>query len=128
MDDVKRVYNALTLAAAIALGLAVVAAVHLVRQGDRCSVWTAVCQGSVATLVLLAVLVVWMVIGFERFFELFHGLFFEDGTWLFLYSDTLIRLFPLRFWQDAGLIVGGGVSLLSVVLLRVGVWRRWATC
>ncbi len=30
----------------------------------------------------------------------FHHLFFQGDTWLFLYSDTLIRLFPERFWQQ----------------------------
>jgi len=53
---------------------------------------------------------------FFSFFAAFHGLFFEGDSWLFLYSDTLIRLFPIRFWQDAILLaaviaLGGGVAL-----------------
>jgi len=53
---------------------------------------------------------------FDRFFVAFHGLFFEGDTWLFLFSDTLIRLFPIRFWQDAflwaaAIALGGGVAL-----------------
>jgi integral membrane protein (TIGR01906 family) len=53
---------------------------------------------------------------FMSFFVGFHSLFFEGDSWLFLYSDTLIRLFPLRFWQDAFLsaaiiALGGGVGL-----------------
>jgi len=53
---------------------------------------------------------------FWSLFEGFHSLFFEGDSWLFLYSDTLIRLFPLRFWQDAFLFaaviaLGGGVGL-----------------
>ena len=53
---------------------------------------------------------------FFQFFAGFHSLFFEGDTWLFLYSDTLIRLFPIRFWQDAFLwaaviALGGGVAL-----------------
>ena len=53
---------------------------------------------------------------FYTFFAAFHGLFFEGDSWLFLYSDTLIRLFPLRFWQDAFLwaaviALGGGIAL-----------------
>jgi uncharacterized membrane protein len=55
-------------------------------------------------------------LAFWQFFTLFHGLFFEGDSWLFLYSDTLIRLFPIRFWQDvflaAALITtGGGLGL-----------------
>lgn len=53
---------------------------------------------------------------FWAFFSGFHALFFEGDSWLFLYSDTLIRLFPLRFWQDAFLwaaviALGGGLAL-----------------
>jgi integral membrane protein (TIGR01906 family) len=53
---------------------------------------------------------------FFSFFAAFHSLFFEGDSWLFLYSDTLIRLFPIRFWQDAILLaaviaLGGGVAL-----------------
>jgi integral membrane protein (TIGR01906 family) len=53
---------------------------------------------------------------FWNFFAGFHSLFFEGDSWLFLYSDTLIRLFPIRFWQDAFLLaaliaLGSGVAL-----------------
>jgi len=53
---------------------------------------------------------------FWSFFEWFHSLFFEGDTWLFFYSDTLIRLFPIRFWQDAVITLavialGGGLGL-----------------
>ena len=53
---------------------------------------------------------------FDVFFVAFHSLFFEGDSWLFLFSDTLIRLFPIRFWQDAFLwaaviALGGGVAL-----------------
>jgi integral membrane protein (TIGR01906 family) len=53
---------------------------------------------------------------FWNFFAGFHSLFFEGDSWLFLFSDTLIRLFPIRFWQDAFLFaaviaLGGGVGL-----------------
>lgn len=53
---------------------------------------------------------------FWQFFTFFHSLFFTGDSWLFSYSDTLIRLFPIRFWEDAFLwaailALGGGVGL-----------------
>lgn len=53
---------------------------------------------------------------FWNFFSGFHTLFFEGDSWMFLYSDTLIRLFPLRFWQDAflwaaAIALAGGIGL-----------------
>jgi integral membrane protein (TIGR01906 family) len=64
---------------------------------------------------------------FWQFFTLFHEVFFEGDSWLFLYSDTLIRLFPIRFWQDALLAaaliaLGGGLSLA----VGLNPWSRLA--
>ena len=54
-----------------------------------------------------------------------HRLFFEGSTWIFPRSDTLIRLFPNRFWIDIGATL---VGLLVIDALAVGVagwiWRR----
>ena len=53
---------------------------------------------------------------FEQFFIFFHSIFVKGDSWLFEFSDTLIRLFPIRFWEDAFLWVailamGGGIGL-----------------
>lgn len=73
-------------------------------------------RGGWLTLILTALLAVMATINFWEFFAQFHYLFFEGDTWVFLYSDTLIRLFPMRLWQDAFLmegviVVGGGLAL-----------------
>ncbi len=52
---------------------------------------------------------------FWAFFEGFHKIFFEGDSWLFFYSDTLIRLFPIRFWQDAFLWA-------AIIALSGGAW------
>lgn len=51
-------------------------------------------------------------VNFWQFFTYFHELFFTGDSWLFNYSDTLIRLFPIRFWQDVFMFVLG-FALLS---------------
>jgi integral membrane protein (TIGR01906 family) len=60
---------------------------------------------------------------FEIFFIFFHSLFFKGDTWLFEFSDTLIRLFPIRFWEDAFLwaailALGGGAGLAFGIRAR----------
>ena len=67
-------------------------------------------------LVILGTLVLLMLISFDLVFTNFHAIFFKGDSWLFYYSDTLIRLFPLRFWQDAFGFAGvftlaGGLTL-----------------
>jgi integral membrane protein (TIGR01906 family) len=51
------------------------------------------------------------VFAWQFWFSTFHLFFFEPGSWLFSYSDTLIRLFPVEFWFDATLTI----SLLSLI-------------
>ncbi|NOY99095.1 MAG: TIGR01906 family membrane protein, partial [Chloroflexi bacterium] len=73
-------------------------------------------RGGWLTIGLTAIVAVIAAVSFWNFFAAFHALFFEGDTWLFLYSDTLIRLFPMRFWQDAFLlegviVLGGGLAL-----------------
>jgi integral membrane protein (TIGR01906 family) len=63
-------------------------------------------RGGWLTVGLVAVISIFAGISFWQFFTVFHELFFTGNSWQFLYSDTLIRLFPMRFWQDAFLFVG----------------------
>ena len=80
-------------------------------QGVKRAGWLLI--GLVITIGLFAGMAFW------QFFTLFHSLFFEGDSWLFLYSDTLIRLFPMRFWQDVFLSVAliclSGALILSII-------------
>jgi uncharacterized membrane protein len=55
-------------------------------------------------------------------FVAFHQVFFAAGTWTFEYSDTLIRLFPNRFWFDAALTIAGLTTGAGVLVSSVGGW------
>ena len=78
-----------------------------------------VCRGGWLTVGLVAVIGIIAGISFWQFFTVFHELFFTGDSWLFLYSDTLIRLFPMRFWQDAFLFAGG-LDVLGGLALGLG--------
>jgi hypothetical protein len=83
--------------------------------------WGALGRGSWTTVWVMGGLGLLVLLAFPVFFTGFHRIFFSGDTWLFLYSDTLIRLFPLQFWQDASL----GLALLTLAqaLAGIGVWR-----
>lgn len=55
---------------------------------------------------------------FRFFFVRFHLMFFEGTTWLFPSTDTLIQIFPEKFWFDASLLI---VLLTLVEAVVVGV-------
>lgn len=73
-------------------------------------------RGGKITVIALVVAMVFIGVSFNALFTGFHSIFFEGDSWLFFYSDTLIRLFPLRFWRDvfialAVLSLGAGALL-----------------
>jgi integral membrane protein (TIGR01906 family) len=123
MEDVKRVTKAALniwyVALAVLLGLGIWSRLghwdQAFRQGLMQGGWLMV--GLAVTIGLIVVIGIAINPNvFWNFFVGFHQLFFEGDSWLFLYSDTLIRLFPIRFWQDAFLLaaiiaLGGGIAL-----------------
>jgi integral membrane protein (TIGR01906 family) len=66
----------------------------------------ALSRGGWLTVGLIAALLVYLVINFNDLFITFHEIFFRSGTWVFRFSDSLIRLFPVIFWRDAFIWVG----------------------
>ena len=79
-----------------------------------------VLRGGWLTVGLIVAILLFVGIAFGMIFVLFHNIFFEAGTWTFYYSDTLIRLFPERFWRDTfiaiGLLAGGSGLALGLLL------------
>ena len=69
--------------------------------------------GALWTLGLLALLALGMVFAFGLVFTGFHQIFFDPNTWTFRFSDTFIRLYPQRFWQDVIMYVIGLTFLES---------------
>ncbi len=77
-----------------------------------------VSKGGWLTAGLLGTILFLSIVSFHSLFTNFHLIFFEGNSWLFLYSDTLIRLFPIRFWQDVFLFFG-------ITTLAAGILLGW---
>lgn len=69
-------------------------------------------RGGWLTVFLILGILLFVLLSFGVFFVYFHEVFFAPGTWTFYFSDTLIRLFPERFWRDIFLVIGS-LTLLS---------------
>jgi integral membrane protein (TIGR01906 family) len=116
MLDVKIVVNAAMGVLYASLALIVIAGVWARRTDWWESYRLALSRGGWVTVGLLVFLIVAIALSFNTVFVAFHQVFFEGDTWIFRYSDTLIRLFPVRFWRDAFVTVGvlalsGGLAL-----------------
>jgi integral membrane protein (TIGR01906 family) len=115
MVDVKGVTDAFFIAHPVALVLVLLGGWFTWRVGRdelaralRRGIWL---TGGLMLLVLLSSLV-----DFSSFFTRFHQLFFESGTWLFFEQDTLIQLYPLVFWRDTVLLLGGAILIEAVLV------------
>jgi integral membrane protein (TIGR01906 family) len=77
------------------------------RRGDGWSNFKkALSYGGWLTVGLITALLIYVVVNFNGIFVTFHEIFFASGTWVFRFSDSLIRLFPVVFWRDAFIWVG----------------------
>lgn len=83
----------------------------------------ALLRGGWLTILLLGSVIAFVLVSFGVIFVAFHEVFFAPGTWLFFHTDTLIRLFPERFWRDMFIYVGG-LSVLGALVLILALRRR----
>lgn len=117
MIDVKYVLGVAIPVGYVAIGVLILLGL-LAWKGDWWDYYRmALRNGGWLMIGILMVLVVMVAGLFDWFFTEFHDVFFSAGTWQFYTSDTLIRLFPERFWMDTFIIVGGIATLGGVVLI-----------
>jgi len=95
------------------------------RKNELKAFFNAVQRGAVATLMAIFTILLAVWLNFNWLFTKFHEVFFEGDSWLFYPSDHLIRLFPLRFWQDLFLFIGAVSVIISlVIILSARAYRR----
>jgi len=117
MVDVQRLFW-IILRAGMAAGVVVLGGVAalLARPQTRPQAAGALKSGALLTLALLVAVAALMLTSWEVFFTGFHELLFPPDTWTFPTSDTLIRLYPERFWMDVGMTMVGVVLAQAVLV------------
>jgi integral membrane protein (TIGR01906 family) len=114
MADVKRLAQS-SIVTWVILGVLIAGSGVLAYRQKWMRVWgNAVSLGGWIAIGLILLVFIFTLTSFDTLFTDFHHLFFTGDSWLFLYSDTLIRLFPIAFWQDAFIIVGIVAAIFSV--------------
>ena len=78
--------------------------------------------GAIATLAVAVLAVPVILLGFDDFFTGFHEVFFEGDTWRFSDTDTLIRLYPERFWEDVSTLAAAMTVVQALVLAPLAWW------
>jgi integral membrane protein (TIGR01906 family) len=129
MDDVKRLIHAVWYVLGIGLILCLILEVSLGMFADARIALETLKKGARNTLILVLLLILGVIVAFGVLFVGFHRVFFEGNTWLFLFSDTFIRLYPERFWRDTFVFLAliTAVASLVVYLLSNLFLRRMRT-
>jgi integral membrane protein (TIGR01906 family) len=92
----------------------------LIPRGTRPDGYAALFVGGLISTMLLLAAILFVLLSWRTFFITLHDVFFPPGTWTFDWSSTLIRIFPDRFWFDAGVLLVGGALVISVLVTWVG--------
>ena len=116
MLDVKNVVRGAMWVMTLSLIMVIISGFCMARNGDFNVFGEAVSWGGWLTVGLIVSVLIYLGLNFSSMFTNFHKIFFEGDTWLFRYSDTLIRLFPIKFWRDAFIWIAV-MSLLGGLLL-----------
>lgn len=132
MRDVKALMRALFRAneASLAFVLAYAGAAVLwsgERSSRQLAKQTLAAVGAGAT-AALAVGLLALALGFDRFWSLFHEIAFTNDFWrLDPARDRLIQMYPEAFWQEASLIAGGmALGAAAALAALAGGWL-WFT-
>jgi len=122
MEDVRALFVPLQWGALfVPLALAILA-VAFARTRLRTVVPRGLLVGALSTLGIALVAVPLILLGFDDFFTGFHEMLFEGKSWRFSNTDTLIRIYPERLWEDVSALAAG---LTVAQALLVGALAWW---
>ncbi len=122
MADVQAVFEWVLGVGKVAFILLMLVGWILWQHGEQRVIARAIQSGGIITSGSILFLALTAVFAWQSWFETFHLFFFKPGSWLFSYTDTLIRLFPETFWFDATLTLSI-VSLLAGLALAFIGWN-----
>ena len=122
MADVQAVFQSVSRVMQVTFILLILLGFVLWKTGEQKAFASAIQSGGLVTSGLILSIALLAVFGWEFWFNTFHLFFFKPGSWLFSYSDTLIRLFPVEFWFDATLTISA-FSLTGGLLLALIGWQ-----
>lgn len=87
-------------------------------------VWKLLIYSSVYTFLFFAVVSLIVFVSYEKAFEIFHNFFFGNTSWRFSKYDTLLRIYPMKFWFDGTIILAIIAIFINTFILSLGIILR----
>jgi integral membrane protein (TIGR01906 family) len=122
MADVRNVFQIVLRIWQASFLLLLLLGVVFVKSGERIAFASAIKQGGFASSAIILTVGLLAIFAWDTWFELFHRFLFVPGTWLFSYTDALIRLFPFQFWFDATVTLAT-IGFVGGLALAIAGWQ-----
>lgn len=122
MADVRNVFQVVLRVWQAAFILLILLGAVFLKTGEPVAFAAAIKQGGFVAAGIILTIGLLAVFAWDTWFALFHRFLFVPGSWLFSYTDTLIRLFPAQFWFDATIALSI-FSFVGGLALALGGWR-----
>ncbi len=119
MEDVK---NFLSVFFPIVYGATILSVLALIYLRDLRLVGKALIGASIFSFVLTVASAIFSVVNYDLAFELFHNYVFDPYSWRFSYRDTLLRIYPMKFWFDGTVFVIAGAGALCFLSFVAGLF------
>jgi integral membrane protein (TIGR01906 family) len=124
MGDVQSVFQTVYFTALIS-GCILALTLVLLARNNKARALRAVRVGSIADLILVAVLgTTALTVGFDKLFITFHELVFTNTFWLLPEDSSLIRLFPEDYFMGYFFVALAASVTLAVLLTLLSLHKR----
>lgn len=120
MADVQAVFQIILRIWQTAFILFLLLGIIFIQNGKWDAFASAIQWGGIVTAGIIFAIALLAIFAWQTWFDLFHRFLFVPGSWLFSYTDTLIRLFPIQFWFDATLTISVLAFVGGVLLALIG--------
>ncbi len=123
MKDVKNLMNSLKIIFIVSISILFILVIFMFLYNYKnfsrfLSIY--LMYGSAVSIILTIISAILSLISFDILFTIFHNLFFSGNSWLFNPADTIINIFPEKFFVDAfGFILMLSISI-SIALFILG--------
>ena len=124
MDDCYNIARTAYVVLAICAIAAVAGLIACGTLGRKRLVGNVLMAAGITVFVVFAALGIFAAIDFNRFFTVFHSVFFSQGNWTFPYDSLLICALPTEFWVGMGVIWLAVAALVSILSIAIGARLR----
>jgi len=124
LEDVARWYKRLENALVLIIVLVLITLLVLVKQRKFTEIRRWLWTSGITGLGLMGITAGFVILAWDWVFEWFHLSLFEEGTYLFYETDSLIRLFPEEYWIDSAKALIGLAAFSYIAMVGFGRMRR----